>query len=101
MPRGSKHWNYKSGSYTYETIRKEIKERYKKCSRCGVDLLEAGHYMWVIHHRDHNHFNNNENNLELLCKRCHQKEHKCWEALGNFLEKPLSKYIELQQKEGI
>ena len=39
---------------------------------------------WTTHHRDHNHQNNPKDgqNWELLCKRCHQVEHKCWLAFG-------------------
>jgi hypothetical protein len=77
MPRGENHWNYKDGSYTYETIRGELRQEIRYCERCDKDLLEAKHHNWVIHHRDHNHFNNERSNLELLCKSCHQIEHDC------------------------
>lgn len=78
--RGEAHWNYKDGSYTYETIRAELKVQYRYCAHCNKDLLDATHYEWVIHHKDHDHYNNSESNLELLCKRCHQVEHECWRA---------------------
>lgn len=78
--RGKNHWNYKDGSFTYETIRNEIKNKVRYCERCEIDLLTATHYLWAVHHKDHNHFNNDVNNLELLCKRCHQIEHECWKA---------------------
>ena len=77
MPRGEGHWNYKDGSYTYETIRSEIKNKVRYCERCNKDLVNAGHYEWAVHHKDHNHYNNDGSNLELLCKRCHQIEHDC------------------------
>lgn len=80
MPRSEQHWNFQKGNYTYETIRSEIKAERRYCADCSVDLLEATHYMWVIHHKDHNHFNNDAANLQLLCKRCHQIEHECWKA---------------------
>src|SRR5690606_35659200 len=80
MPRGAGHWNYKDGSYTYETIRHEIRTSRKFCERCNHDLENATRYMWVVHHKDHDRFNNAECNLELLCKRCHQIEHECWKA---------------------
>ena len=79
-PRGEAHWNYKDGSYTYETIRQEIKQQKGECERCALDLSEATHYEWVVHHKDHDHYNNRRDNLELLCKRCHQIEHECWKA---------------------
>ena len=43
------------------------------CERCG-----SKHFL-VVHHRDRNRSNNAPENLETLCKRCHQIEHKCWE----------------------
>ena len=78
--RGNKHPNFKHGRYTYETIRREIKESRGSCERCDQDLREATHYKWVVHHRDHNPYNYSIENLELLCKRCHQIEHECWKA---------------------
>ena len=30
----------------------------------------------VIHHKDRNRTNNSKDNLEVLCKSCHKKEHK-------------------------
>lgn len=80
MKRGVLHWNYKDGSYTYETFRKEIKESKRFCERCSEDLNTATKGMWCVHHKDHDHFNNEMSNLELLCKRCHQIEHECWKA---------------------
>lgn len=80
MPRGEGHWNYKDGSYTYETIRKELKETLRYCNRCKKDLLEATHYFWAVHHINHDHYDNRPENLELLCKSCHQIEHDCHKA---------------------
>ena len=59
------HW--KNGSGYFQKFLKS------KCERCGsTEFL-------LVHHRDHNHYNNDPMNLETLCKRCHQIEHKCWE----------------------
>lgn len=68
---------YKHGMYVFETLRAEIKAQRRYCERCNTDLEEATHYFWVVHHKDHNHWNHDLNNLELLCKRCHQVEHEC------------------------
>ena len=76
--RGTAHWNFKDGSYTYETIRREIKDTVRYCQRCEDDLLDSPHNYWCVHHIDHNHYNNDRDNLELLCKSCHQTEHECW-----------------------
>jgi hypothetical protein len=74
--RGQRHWNYKDGSFTYESFRKEVKEEIRFCQRCDKDLLKTSRYEWCVHHIDHNHYNNQRINLELLCKRCHQIEHE-------------------------
>ncbi len=76
QPRGESHWNYKDGDYTYETIRTEIRETHRYCGVCSKDLRTATRWKWVIHHKDHNHFNNDIDNLQLLCKSCHAKEHE-------------------------
>ena len=76
-PRGELHPLYKHGRYTYETIRREIKERRGVCNRCNLDIRNATHHKWVVHHVDHNPYNSSMANLELLCKRCHLIEHEC------------------------
>lgn len=77
------HYMYKHGKYVFETLRNEIKSARRYCERCSKDLIEATHYFWVVHHKDHDHWNHEYSNLELLCKQCHQIEHKCWK---NFIK---------------
>ena len=76
---GAQHPNYKHGGYVSQTQCAAYRAKVRYCERCGKDLLNAGHYEWVMHHKDHNHSNHEESNLELLCKSCHQVEHRCWE----------------------
>ena len=59
---------------------REIKERRRYCERCAEDLLHVSRWHWAVHHKDHNHSNHSYDNLELLCKRCHQVEHECHKA---------------------
>ena len=80
MSRGVGHWNYQHGKYTYHTFAKEIRDARVSCECCGKFLLDASRWHWVVHHKDHNQINNDVNNLELLCKQCHQIEHECWLA---------------------
>jgi len=87
QPRGEEHWNFKSGDYTYETIRKEIKGDIRYCEKCSIDLQDVSRYHWVVHHIDHDHYNNNRNNLQLLCKRCHQIEHNCVDSFKKVVDK--------------
>lgn len=51
------------------------KFRKSQCERCySINGL-------LVHHKDRDFSNNVPENLETLCKRCHQIEHKCWENI--------------------
>jgi hypothetical protein len=80
--RGEEHHSYKHGWFIADRLRPEKKESQRYCERCGKDLIDANRWMWVVHHKDHNHFNNDLQNLELLCNRCHQIEHECHTAFS-------------------
>jgi hypothetical protein len=73
---GEAHYGYKSGIGLYKRIVKERGDT--NCNRCGIDIDFSQHYKWVVHHIDHNRKNNTSENLELLCKKCHQHEHDCF-----------------------
>ncbi len=76
--RGADHPSHKHGMYVFERLRNEIRRERKCCERCGKNVETVGQYLWVVHHKDHNHWNHVIENLELLCKRCHLIEHECW-----------------------
>ena len=78
--KGKTHPHYKNGWTSYFKLRKVVKDSIRFCEACGKDLLNASRYEWVCHHKDHNRENSAISNLQLLCKRCHQIEHKCWKA---------------------
>jgi len=80
---GKQNHMYKHGLGVCLNQRAETKAKQRYCGHCGKDLIDATHYQWGIHHIDHNRYNNPEDgsNWVLLCKRCHQIEHKCWDAL--------------------
>lgn len=61
--------NWKGGIGTY---RKHLRE---KCEKCG------SHETLLVHHKDEDRYNNNPENLQTLCKRCHQIEHECQKNL--------------------
>lgn len=42
------------------------------CENCGVHLLGLPPH---VHHINNNHFDNNYNNLEVLCPNCHGRKH--------------------------
>ena len=71
---------YTKGLGQFRKLSREIKELRGQCERCGADLRTASRYEWCVHHIDHDRTHNTITNLTLLCKRCHQIEHKCWEA---------------------
>ncbi len=77
----TEHPSYKNGITWYRDIARQKGE--STCSRCGCDLDFDNQYMWCVHHIDHNRDNNSPQNLELLCKRCHQLEHNCVDNLPN------------------
>lgn len=77
-PKGDKHPNYRHGYYVAQTQARAYKEKVRYCERCGLDLHDRNKWLWCVHHKDHNHSNHSHDNLELLCKRCHQVEHECW-----------------------
>lgn len=85
--RGKENPQYKYGAGEFTRIRAELKEKIGKCERCGKDLQNVGHYEWVVHHKNHNHYDNSEGNFELLCKRCHQLEHECRKRIPKTYEK--------------
>lgn len=71
---------YKNGTGQFKRLKPTIKAVRRYCERCLKDLISVNSWSWCVHHRDHDRANNVIENLELLCKRCHQMEHKCWKA---------------------
>jgi hypothetical protein len=77
---GEKNPMYSHGRFVFLRWAKERKLSIGLCEHCNKDIRNATHYEWVGHHKDHNQSNNVIENLVLLCKRCHQVEHQCWDA---------------------
>lgn len=65
---GENNPNYRHGHK--KTYRNLVK--YEKCERCGYSDYPV---ILQVHHRDHNHQNNDPSNLEVLCPNCHCIEH--------------------------
>lgn len=53
----------------HQRQRAELIRKYPLCQRCGSDWSRQ------LHHIDRNPNNRHPDNLEMLCKRCHQIEH--------------------------
>jgi hypothetical protein len=75
-PLGELHPNYKHGFYVSQTQTRKYRDKVRYCERCSIDTWELSRWHWVTHHKDHNHSNHSESNLELLCKACHATEHE-------------------------
>lgn len=63
------------GTKNYRKFAREVKGN--TCEKCNILLDFTVKWSWCIHHKDRNRKNNNINNLELLCRKCHAIEHKC------------------------
>ena len=63
-----KNWSYISHNFR--------KNKNFTCEECGVVLSREDHQKLTdTHHKDSNKRNNEDDNLECLCKICHSKEH--------------------------
>jgi hypothetical protein len=74
---------YKHGIRWFRRIRYVLREEIGECQRCHIDLRNVGRGRWAVHHRDYDRTHNTRENLELLCKKCHQEEHDCVGNLPN------------------
>jgi hypothetical protein len=55
-----------------------LQEGYLKqeCNKCKLDIWNDKPIPLELNHKDENHFNNNLDNLEVLCPNCHAQYHK-------------------------
>ena len=64
-----------SGMYSVSKhIKRYLFEKYNnKCSICGWGKVNqfTGNIPLEVHHKDGDHTNNDEDNLDLLCPNCH------------------------------
>lgn len=61
---------FKTGIKIYRKLIWEIEKRLKICEICQIKRKV------VIHHKDFNRYNNNINNLMVVCYKCHTKIHR-------------------------
>lgn len=80
--QGSEHYSYRnqyrlSENYGTGNYRKRAREvKGNTCEKCSITLDFTVKWSWCVHHKDKDRTNNNIDNLELLCRKCHAIEHK-------------------------
>ncbi len=65
----AKQDNVKGWILKQKLIRDGLRE--DKCEICGITYWQGVHLPLELHHKDRNHFNNDLNNLQILCPNCH------------------------------
>ena len=76
---GEKNGSWKGGIGIYH----KLKSGVKACENCGKHRPDNDGFGFCTHHKDGNRYNNSMENLEVLCKRCHQLVHHCEVNLPN------------------
>ena len=64
----------KSHKLRLKLIEEGIKD--KKCEICGLSEWLGKDIALELHHKNGNHYDNNIDNLEVLCPNCHSHKHK-------------------------
>jgi hypothetical protein len=75
-PLGEDSPHYRSGIGLFKKYRKD------KCERCSSTKFLC------VHHKDEDRYHNSPDNLETLCKRCHQLEHDCTKNIVDISKSP-------------
>ena len=67
-------------------FREEIKKQ--ECELCGASIWLGIQLPLELHHKDGNHFNNEFENLQILCPKCHSiQEGNAGANIGKYTEK--------------
>lgn len=74
------HPSFKSGIQAYRNIYKDAHKEIK-CEKCGSTKFLC------VHHLNENRYDNSLENLQCLCKSCHQKLHCKRNKKGQFTAK--------------
>jgi hypothetical protein len=92
---GSENHMFKHGRCVF---RRWAKERLQQlsycCEKCGNKIDVSVRGTWAGHHIDHDCTNNTKDNLIVLCKRCHQIEHQCWQAFQGVTTRAKARTLE-------
>ncbi len=82
-PSGKDSVHYTDGIGLFHKYLSPAVKTRRYCDICGKDLKDAGRYEWCAHHKDFERGHNTIDNIQLLCKRCHQMVHNCIGNLPN------------------
>jgi hypothetical protein len=96
----NKRWrNFEDNVFHHRSRQNILFEKIKyTCQKCGYNKNKK---MLDIHHYDHDHCNNNYNNLRILCVWCHMRHHRLKEEYdlpeiisNESMEKEIKLFIE-------
>ena len=88
-----KSTNIKSPILRKKLIESGIKEN--KCEICGISEWQGVKLPLELHHKDTNHYNNNLENLQILCPNCHSiQEGNSGAAIGTKVKKEVKPKVE-------
>lgn len=62
-------------SYRRQFLKQIHSEQEGRCYVCYKPTTKRA---MILHHKDHDRDHNTRDNLEGMCKSCHQIEHECW-----------------------
>jgi 5-methylcytosine-specific restriction endonuclease McrA len=68
------HTRFTNGRGIYPTIAYEA--HGFDCAHCGIDVRTLRSSQRAVHHKDRNRRNNHPDNLEVMCRACHAREHE-------------------------
>lgn len=80
---------------SHELKLKLIKDGIKddKCEICGIKIWQGVELPLELHHKDGNHFNNNLDNLMILCPNCHSIQNgNSAKNIGNYIKEKKKNY---------
>ena len=88
-----KSTNIKSPILRKKLIESGIKE--DRCEICGISEWQGVKLPLELHHKDTNHYNNNLENLQILCPNCHSiQEGNSGAAIGTKVKKEVKPKVE-------
>lgn len=92
-------------TYSNSSLRKRLIEcglKDNKCECCGITEWNGKDIKFELHHIDGNHYNNNLDNLQILCPNCHSQTFNFRKSKSFIFKKQYSNnhnYVDVLEKE--